>query len=725
MPKYSVALDQGTTSSRAMVFDHSGHVVAVSQKEHEQIYPKPGWVEHDPMEVWARCQEVIDEAVEKAGASRDDVAALGITNQRETAVVWDRNTGEPVMNAIVWQDTRTDKLVDELSADGGQDRFRSKVGLPLATYFSGPKVRWILDNVDGARARAEAGDLVFGNMDTWCIWNLTGGPKGGLHITDVTNASRTMLMDLKTLAWDKDIAATIGVPMSMLPEIKASSEVYGEVTTGNLTGVQVAGDLGDQQAATFGQACFDAGDAKNTYGTGNFMLLNTSTEAVQSKAGLLTTVCYKIGDEAAVYALEGSIAITGALVQWLRDNLHMIEAAPQVEELAKSVDDNGGLYIVPAFSGLFAPYWKSSARGVFAGLTRYVNAGHIARATLEATAFQTREVMDAMESDSGVTLNELKVDGGMVQNDLLMQFQADILGVPVIRPEVAETTALGASYAAGHGCRVLEQHAGGPRQLGRGQALGAQDGRRQARRVLQGVEEGRHPDIRLGRLGQLKGRETLKAVPRRAAFDGIGSHMASLSTDVLVIGGGATGAGVAWDAALRGYDVVVVDRADLAEGTSGRFHGLLHSGGRYAVKDPRAAEECIGENRILKRIAADCDRGHRRVLRHHAVGRPRVRRHIREGVPRHRRRLRGDRSGAGASRGAAAEPGHLARVPRPRRQHRRVEDRVGDGPRDPGARRAGAALPRGGRRSIAAATRSPERGCAARHRARRSTSRPG
>jgi glycerol kinase len=449
MAKYSVALDQGTTSSRAMIFDHSGRVVAVSQKEHEQIYPKPGWVEHDPMEVWARCQEVIDEAVEKAGASRDDVAALGITNQRETAVVWDRNTGEPVMNAIVWQDTRTDKLVDELSADGGQDRFRSKVGLPLATYFSGPKVRWILDNVDGARARAEAGDLVFGNMDTWCIWNLTGGPNGGLHITDVTNASRTMLMDLKTLAWDKDIADTIGVPMSMLPEIRASSEVYGEVRTGNLTGIPIAGDLGDQQAATFGQACFDAGDAKNTYGTGNFMLLNTSTEAVQSKAGLLTTVCYKIGDEPAVYALEGSIAITGALVQWLRDNLHMIEAAPQVEELAKSVDDNGGLYIVPAFSGLFAPYWKSNARGVFAGLTRYVNAGHIARATLEATAFQTREVMDAMEADSGVTLTELKVDGGMVANDLLMQFQADILGVPVIRPEVAETTALGASYAAG------------------------------------------------------------------------------------------------------------------------------------------------------------------------------------------------------------------------------------------------------------------------------------
>jgi glycerol kinase len=432
-----------------MVFNHEGQVEAVSQKEHEQIYPKPGWVEHDPKEIWARCQEVIDEAVEKAGASADDIAALGITNQRETAVVWDRNTGEPVMNAIVWQDTRTDKLVDELSADGGQNRFQQKVGLPLATYFSAPKVRWILDNVDGAREKAENGDLIFGNIDTWCIWNLTGGTDGGLHITDVTNASRTMLMDLEKLAWDEDIAKTIGVPMSMLPEIKASSDVYGEVKTGKLTGVQIAGDLGDQQAATFGQACFDTGDAKNTYGTGNFMLLNTATEPVRSKSGLLTTACYKIGDRDCVYALEGSIAITGALVQWLRDNLKMIKAAPEVEELAQSVEDNGGLYIVPAFSGLFAPYWKSNARGVFAGLTRYVNAGHIARATLEATAFQTREVMDAMEADSGVTLNELKVDGGMVANDLLMQFQADILGVPVVRPQVAETTALGAAYAAG------------------------------------------------------------------------------------------------------------------------------------------------------------------------------------------------------------------------------------------------------------------------------------
>ena len=432
-----------------MIFDHSGHVVSVAQKEHEQIYPKPGWVEHDATEIWARSQEVLDEALASANASADDIAGLGITNQRETTLVWDRNTGEPVHNALVWQDTRTDKLVDELSADGGQDRFRETVGLPLATYFSGPKVRWILDNVDGAREKAEAGDLIFGNMDTWLIWNLTGGTDGGLHITDVTNSSRTMLMDLKTLSWDSEIASQIGVPLSMLPEIRASSEVYGDVKTGALSGVALAGDLGDQQAATFGQACFDVGQAKNTYGTGNFMLINTGTELVHSKSGLLTTVGYKIGDNDAIYCLEGSIAITGALVQWLRDNLKLIKAAPEVEELAKSVDDNGGLYIVPAFSGLFAPYWKSNARGVFAGLTRYVNAGHIARATLEATAFQSREIVEAMATDSGVTLDSLKVDGGMVHNDLLMQFQADLLGVPVIRPEVAETTALGAAYAAG------------------------------------------------------------------------------------------------------------------------------------------------------------------------------------------------------------------------------------------------------------------------------------
>jgi glycerol kinase len=449
MAKYAAALDQGTTSSRAMIFNHDGTVAAVSQKEHEQIYPKPGWVEHDPKEIWARCQEVLDEALEQVGATADDIAGLGITNQRETTVVWDRNTGEPVMNALVWQDTRTDKLVDELSADGGQDRFRTRVGLPLATYFSGPKVRWVLDNVDGARDRADAGDLMFGNIDTWCIWNLTGGTNGGLHITDVSNASRTMLMDLTSLSWDEEICSIIGVPTSMLPEIRASSQAYGEVKNGGFTGVQIAGDLGDQQAATFGQACLSPGEAKNTYGTGNFLLLNTGTEAVQSKSGMLTTLGYKIGDNDAVYCLEGAIAITGALVQWLRDNLKMISSAPEVEELAKTVEDNGGLYIVPAFSGLFAPYWKSNARGVFAGLTRYVNAGHIARATLEATAFQSREVVDAMNQDSGVALESLKVDGGMVGNDLLMQFQADVLGVPVIRPAVAETTALGAAYAAG------------------------------------------------------------------------------------------------------------------------------------------------------------------------------------------------------------------------------------------------------------------------------------
>jgi glycerol kinase len=449
MPKYAIAIDSGTTSSRAMIFDHSGRVVSVSQKEHEQIYPKPGWVEHDPKEIWARTLEVVEEAISKADASKDDIAALGITTQRETAVVWDRNTGEPVYNAIVWQDTRTDKIVDELAKSGGQDRFRDKSGLPLATYFSGPKVRWILENVDGARDKADAGDLIFGNIDSWLIWNLTGGTDGGLHITDVTNASRTLMMDLRSLAWDEATAATIGVPTSMLPEIHSSSEVYGEVKSGPLAGIQIAGDLGDQQAATFGQTCFAVGEAKNTYGTGNFMLINTGEELVHSKSGLLTTPCYRIGDQKPVYALEGSIAITGALVQWLRDNLKMIKAAPEVEELASTVDDNGGLYIVPAFSGLYAPYWKSDARGVFAGLTRYVNAGHIARATLEATAYQSAEIVEAMATDSGVTLDSLKVDGGMVGNEMLMQFQADILGVPVIRPEVAETTALGAAYAAG------------------------------------------------------------------------------------------------------------------------------------------------------------------------------------------------------------------------------------------------------------------------------------
>jgi glycerol kinase len=449
MAEYAAALDQGTTSSRCMIFDHGGQVAAVEQLEHEQIYPRAGWVEHNPNEIWQRCRQVMDAALEKVGGNADDIAALGVTNQRETTVVWDRNTGEPVFNAIVWQDTRTDKICEELSQDGGQDRFRLKNGLPIATYFSGPKVRWILENVDGTRQRAEAGELLFGNMDTWCIWNLTGGTDGGLHITDPSNASRTMLMNLETLDWDDELLDTIGVPRAMLPEIRPSSADYGEVKEGAFAGVQVAGDLGDQQAATFGQTCFSVGEAKNTYGTGNFLLLNTGNEAVQSKNGLITTVGYKIGDDAAVYCLEGSIAITGALVQWLRDNLKMIRSSGEVEDLAKTVEDNGGTYIVPAFSGLFAPYWKANARGVVAGLTRFVNNGHIARAALESTAFQSREVADAMNADSGVELESLKVDGGMVVNETLMQFQADILGVPVIRPKVAETTSLGAAYAAG------------------------------------------------------------------------------------------------------------------------------------------------------------------------------------------------------------------------------------------------------------------------------------
>jgi glycerol kinase len=451
MTQYVAAIDQGTTSTRCMIFDHSGRVVSVDQKEHEQIFPKAGWVEHDPKEVWQNTRQVAAGALAKADLTTADIAAVGITNQRETALVWDRNTGEPVYNAIVWQDTRTDKVVQELGAlGGGQERYRDKVGLPLATYFSGPKVRWILDNVEGARERAEAGDLLFGNMDTWVLWNMTGGVNGGVHVTDPTNASRTMLMDLDTLRWDASIAADMGIPTSMLPEIRSSSEVYGQVRErGALAGVPIAGILGDQQAATFGQACLSPGEAKNTYGTGNFMLLNTGTEKVMSENGLLTTICYKIGEAAPVYALEGSIAVTGSLVQWLRDNLGMIGSAAEIEEHARSVEDNGGAYFVPAFSGLFAPYWRSDARGAIVGLTRFVNKGHLARAVLEATAFQTREVLDAMNADSGVDLTALKVDGGMVGNELLMQFQADILGVPVIRPVVAETTALGAAYAAG------------------------------------------------------------------------------------------------------------------------------------------------------------------------------------------------------------------------------------------------------------------------------------
>jgi len=446
-----LAIDQGTTSTRAIVFDHSGSIVSTGQKEHEQIFPRAGWVEHDPEEIWTRTREVVGLALTRGNLTYRNIAAVGITNQRETTVVWDRTTGKPVYNAIVWQDTRTQKICDELAAlGGGAERYKDRVGLPLATYFSGPKIRWILDNVEGAREKAERGDLAFGNTDSWVLWNMTGGVDGGVHVTDVTNASRTMLMNLDSLSWNEEIAGEMGIPMSMLPEIRSSSEEYGKGREGGMVpGVPIAGILGDQQAATFGQACFEVGTAKNTYGTGNFMLLNTGTEPIPSKNGLLTTVCYKIGDQPQVYALEGSIAVTGSLVQWLRDNLGLIKEAPEIEQLADTVEDNGGAYFVPAFSGLFAPYWRSDARGALVGLTRYVNKGHIARAVLEATAFQTREVLDAMNADSGVDLSELKVDGGMVANDKLMQFQADILGVPVVRPKVAETTALGAAYAAG------------------------------------------------------------------------------------------------------------------------------------------------------------------------------------------------------------------------------------------------------------------------------------
>ena len=451
MSQYIAAIDQGTTSTRCMIFTHDGRSVGKHQLEHEQIFPQAGWVEHDALEIWERTQDVVRGAMADAGVTAAQLAAVGITNQRETALVWDKSTGQPLYNAIVWQDTRTDEICKALAGDVGADRYRQKVGLPLATYFSGPKVRWILDNVAGVRDAAERGDAVFGNMDTWTVWNLTGGVNGGVHITDVTNASRTMLMDLATLSWDADIAADMGIPLSMLPKICSSSEVYGHTQADGPFGavLPVAGILGDQQAATVGQAGFSPGEAKNTYGTGCFMILNTGEELVQSQNGLLTTVCYKFGDAPAVYALEGSIAIAGALVQWLRDNLKMIEDSAEVERLANTVEDNGGIYFVPAFSGLYAPYWRSDARGAIVGLTRYINSGHIARATLEATAFQTREVLDAMNADSGVDLTALKVDGGMVYNETLMQFQADVLGVPVIRPIVSETTALGAAYAAG------------------------------------------------------------------------------------------------------------------------------------------------------------------------------------------------------------------------------------------------------------------------------------
>jgi len=449
MASYIAAIDQGTTSSRFIVFDRSGRIVSTAQREHQQIYPKPGWVEHDPEEIWRCTAAVMQEAMAARSLKPHDLAAIGITNQRETTVVWHKKSGKPVYNAIVWQDTRVASSVAEFAAHGGQDRYRAKTGLPLATYFSGLKIRWILEEVGAARAQAEAGDLLFGNIDTFLIWHLTGGPQGGVHVTDVTNASRTQLMNLATLQWDPEILRDFGIPRAMLPEIVSSSEVYGTANLPAVAGVPIAGDLGDQQAALVGQACFKPGEAKNTYGTGCFMLMNTGEKAVQSTSGLLTTTAYKLGKKPACYALEGSIAITGALVQWLRDNLGIIEKSSDIEALARTVNDSGGVYFVPAFSGLYAPYWKDDARGVIAGLTRYINKGHIARAVLEATAFQVREVVDAMATDSGISLDVLRTDGGMVGNELLMQFQSDILAKPVVRPVVRETTALGAAYAAG------------------------------------------------------------------------------------------------------------------------------------------------------------------------------------------------------------------------------------------------------------------------------------
>jgi glycerol kinase len=449
MSKYVGAIDQGTTSSRFMVFDQQGAVVALAQREHEQIYPKPGWVEHDAAAIWRNTEAVIGEALARGRVKPGELAAVGITNQRETTVLWDRNTGAPLANALVWQDTRTAGLVAAYSRDGGQDRFRARTGLPLATYFSGLKLKWLLDNVPGARAKAEAGDALFGTIDTWLLWNLTGGPAGGVHLTDVTNASRTQLVDLGTLDWDDELLAAFDVPRALLPRIAPSSASYGAAKISALHGVPIAGILGDQQAALVGQTCFEPGEAKNTYGTGCFMLMNTGPQPVPSTAGLVTTVAYQFGDERPCYALEGSIAIAGALVQWLRDNLGLIEKSADVEALAQTVQDNGDVYVVPAFSGLFAPYWQDTARGVITGLTRYANRGHLARAALEAVAYQTRDVLEAMEKDSGIPITELRVDGGMVANELLMQFQADQLGVSVARPRVTETTALGAAYAAG------------------------------------------------------------------------------------------------------------------------------------------------------------------------------------------------------------------------------------------------------------------------------------
>ncbi|MFN8440966.1 MAG: glycerol kinase GlpK [Caldilineaceae bacterium] len=453
MSTYVGAIDQGTTSSRFMLFDHTGNVVSYDQREHSQIFPQSGWVEHDPLEIWERVRAVIGATLAKAEINASQIAAIGVTNQRETAVVWNRHTGQPVYNAIVWQDTRTDKICKQLSDAGHAATLYHKTGLPIATYFSGPKVRWILDNVPGTRQQAEAGELLFGNIDTWVIWNLTGGVNGGVHVTDPTNASRTMLMSLETLNWDDELLGILGIPRSMLPQIRPSSDpaFYGKtVVSGPFQGeVPICGDLGDQQAATVGQTCFAVGEAKNTYGTGCFMILNTGEEIVRSKNGLLTTVCYQFANRPTVYALEGSIAMAGATVQWLRDNLQLIQHASETEALANSVKDSGGCYLVPAFSGLFAPHWRSDARGVIVGLTRYVNKAHLARAALEAICYQTREVLEAMNADSGVPLAALKVDGGATANNFLMQLQSDILGVEVVRPKVAETTSLGAAYAAG------------------------------------------------------------------------------------------------------------------------------------------------------------------------------------------------------------------------------------------------------------------------------------
>jgi glycerol kinase len=448
MARYVGAIDQGTTSTRFILFDKDARIAAIDQREHEQINPQAGWVEHDATEIWQRTREVIDGALARCDAQADDVEAIGITNQRESTVVWDRESGEPIHNVLVWQDTRTDRLVRELAGERGLNRLREHVGLPLSTYFSGPKVAWLLDHVAGARERAERGELAFGTIDSWVLWKLTGGPKGGVHATDVTNASRTMLMGLERLEWHEPSLELMGIPRSMLPEIRSSSEVYGEASGTAVGGCPVAGILGDQQAALFGQTCFERGEAKNTYGTGSFLLLNTGAEMARSEQ-LLTTLAYKLGDGEPAYALEGSIAVTGALVQWLRDRLGLIESAAEVEQLARTVEDNGGVYFVPAFSGLFAPYWRDDARGVIVGLTAYANRGHIARAALEATAWQCREVLDAANVAADVPFEELKVDGGMTANELLMQFQADVLGVPVVRPKVTETTALGAAFAAG------------------------------------------------------------------------------------------------------------------------------------------------------------------------------------------------------------------------------------------------------------------------------------